>query len=192
MNTLLPVGKKAISLVTTRNLPVYFLKDEINIILQHLSERKDKLGYVAMSCMWQTGCRVSECIALKVNDIDFRNSQLKIRTLKKKSGYLERIVPLKPQLLGELAIWIQENGLKSDDRLFPVSRVRIFQIVKDAVLRCGFDVRRAHPHTLRHSFAVHCVLNNVPILVVKEWLGHSSITTTLVYLKVIARDTRQF
>lgn len=188
----LPAGGKPLALATARELPLYFLRDEVRTILDNLAGAGREMDYLVVSFLWQTGVRVSECISVRVEDIDFRLRQVRIRTLKKKRGLIHRVIPLKPDFLGELAVWINRNGLRPPDRLFPVSRVRVFQIVRNAVLQAGFDRRRAHPHVFRHSFAVHCILSGVPVLVVKEWLGHSNITTTLVYLKVLARDTRQF
>ncbi|MHA2203816.1 MAG: tyrosine-type recombinase/integrase, partial [Candidatus Hodarchaeales archaeon] len=54
------------------------------------------------------------------------------------------------------------------------------------------DDERGHPHTLRHSFAVNCILHGVPITVLKEWLGHRDITKTLIYTQILAHDSRAF
>lgn len=53
---------------------------------------------------------------------------------------------------------------------------------------------RAHPDTLRHSFAVPCVLARVPVLVLvlNEGLGHSTLEATLVYPKVMCADSRLY
>ncbi|HHT9118384.1 MAG TPA: tyrosine-type recombinase/integrase, partial [Candidatus Hypogeohydataceae bacterium YC38] len=62
----------------------------------------------------------------------------------------------------------------------------------EACSKAGIDRDRSHPHTFRHSFAVHCVLSGVPLPVLKKWLGHSSISRTMIYCQVLARDTREF
>jgi integrase/recombinase XerC len=56
----------------------------------------------------------------------------------------------------------------------------------------GLDDGRAHPHTFRHSYAVHLLKNNVPITVVQKLLGHSSIENTAIYLAVVQSDIREF
>ena len=83
-----------------------------------------------------------------------------------------------------------ENG-----RLFPIGRVRAFEIIRDAALAAGVTApgaRGIHPHVFRHSFAVHCLNQGVPINIVKELLGHASILTTMVYLRVVPADLRAF
>lgn len=84
------------------------------------------------------------------------------------------------------------NELKRDDSILDITRQRAFQIVKETVLKVGYDEERAHPHTFRHSFAVFAVLSGVPILVIKNWLGHSNIQNTLIYMQVLGNDTRRF
>ncbi len=55
-------------------------------------------------------------------------------------------------------------------------------------MAAGLDKERGHPHVFRHRFAVHAVLAGVPMLVVKEWFGHTNIKSTLVYLKVLGES----
>ncbi|MCL5062664.1 MAG: tyrosine-type recombinase/integrase [Nitrospiraceae bacterium] len=67
---------------------------------------------------------------------------------------------------------------------------RAVQIIKKEVVpKARFDEERAHPHTFWHSFAV---LSGMPILVIKNWLGHSNIQNTLIYMQVLGNDTRGF
>lgn len=103
-----------------------------------------------------------------------------------------RVVPINGYLIGDLGSYIAQEGLRGTDKLFSITRQRGFQIVKDVCYKAGIDRDRAHPHTFRHSFAVHCVLNGVPLPVLKKWLGYSSISRTMIYCQVLARDTRGF
>lgn len=77
----------------------------------------------------------------------------------------------------------------ADAQLFPITRQRVHQIVRGAAIRAEL---RAHPHTLRHSFAIACVLARVPVLVLAEWLGHASLEATLVYTRVFCADSRRY
>ncbi len=171
-----------------RELPKYFTAEEVHHILAATENERDKL---MLNLMWQTGLRVSELLALTPSHIDFRGYTLKVPTLKRKGTPL-RVVPLQPSLLGELARYIATQKTDDKGRLFPLTRFRVFQIVKGACQKAGINDDRAHPHTFRHSFAVHCVLHGVPVLVLNEWLGHSNIENTLIYTKVLAADSRQF
>ncbi len=166
------------------------MREEVHQILE--KAQKNPFDHLLISFLWQTGCRVSEALMVRLRDVDFRLRQVTLRTLKRARGYRERVLPLKGDLLGQIATRAIERGLSPEDRIFPITRQRAHQIVQKHVLAAGFDRERAHPHVFRHSFAVHCVLNGVPILVLKEWLGHSDINSTLVYLKVLGSDTRRF
>jgi integrase len=140
--------------------------------------------------MWETGVRVSELLALTPDSIDFAAEALRVATLKRRAHV--RAVPLRPALLGELARHIAGRGIGADVRLFAITRQRVFQIVRGAARGAELPLDRAHPHTLRHSFAIACVLARVPVLVLAEWLGHASLEATLVYTKVLCADSRRY
>ena len=101
-------------------------------------------------------------------------------------------MPLRPALLGELARHIAGGGVADGARLFGITRQRVFQIVRAAARAAELPLDRAHPHTLRHSFAIACVLARVPVLVLAEWLGHASVEATLVYTKILCADSRRY
>ncbi len=168
-------------------LPAYFTKEEIDRILSQV-EGRDRLF---LSLLWQTGLRVSEALSLTCQDVDFYGKVLQVKSLKKQRSEV-RTVPVNGHLVGPLGAYIAQEGLRGKDRLFPITRQRAFQIVNEACHRAGIDRDRAHPHTFRHSFAVHCVLSGVPLPVLKKWPGHSSISKTMIYCQVLAKDTRAF
>lgn len=170
-----------------KDLPPYFIPEEIHRILDLCTKRRDHL---LLNFLWQTGARISEVIQVSVLDVDFYAGNLKILTLKRKKPYY-RYVPMN-HLKGDLADYILEEGLSRTDLIFPITRQRAFGIVQKTVIEAGYDKERAHPHTFRHSFAVNCVLQGVPLIVIQKWLGHASIQSTMVYLKVRAEDTKQF
>jgi integrase len=182
-------NKRDVAVVFTKDLPRYFNKQEIEAILDAVKNEPKK--YLLISLLWQTGARVSEILNIKVKDIDFHNRSLRITTLKQKTR-LQRVIPIQGSLLGLLGAYIASNELKREDFIIDITRQRAFQIIREAVLKAGFDSERAHPHTFRHSFAVFAVLSGVPILVIKNWLGHSNIQNTLIYMQVLGNDTRKF
>ena len=81
-------------------------------------------------------------------------------------------------------------GTVGQGRLIEVSRVTVWRWVQQAVLRAteGVQLPRGRkcwdPHTLRHSFARHTLLNGIPLSYLSQWLGHGRIQTILVYLKL--------
>ena len=188
---MLPIlrSKKDLTIAFNQQLPKYFHKHEIDAILDTV-KHKDKYALL-INLLWQTGARVSEILNLKVENIDFHGRTLRIITLKQKN-HPQRVLPVQGALLGQLGAYIALKQLQKKDHILNLTRQRAHQIITDAVLKAGFDKERAHPHTFRHSFAVFSVLSGVPILVVKNWLGHSNIQSTLVYMQVLGSDTRSF
>lgn len=190
MDTLPVKLKRDLSIAFSKSLPKYFSKAEVQDILNTTTNPRDHL---LINLLWQVGCRISELLSVTVEDIDFYAKTVKISTLKQKvkgKGQPWRIIPLKGEILGELGGYISEEGLRREDKLFKLTRQRCHQIVVFLCRRAGIDKKRSHPHTFRHSFAIHCVLSGVPVLVLKSWLGHRDITDTLIYTQILAQDTR--
>ncbi|MCC6025505.1 MAG: tyrosine-type recombinase/integrase [Caldimicrobium sp.] len=189
----LPItSKKHFAITFAKELPPYFTKPEVDQILTNLWQKQKLRDYLLVLLLWQTGARISELLSVKVSDIDFFNATIKLQTLKRKVR-TERVLPLKPQTLGILALYINQFGLQRDDRIFKISRQQAFRIVKKAVLEVfPGDTKRAHPHVFRHSFAIYALSSGIPITVVRSWLGHRNIISTLIYTQALAQDTRRF
>jgi len=184
--------KRDLAITFSKELPKYFTKREVAEILDCADNPRDHL---LINLLWQTGARVSELLDVRINNIDFYAKIIKISTLKQKpkNGSLPfRIIPIKGDIIGEIGAYIGQRGLRKEDKLFRITRQRAYQIVVKACGKARIDRERSHPHTFRHSFAIHCVLNGVPVLVLKTWLGHKDVMDTLIYTQVLAQDTRQF
>lgn len=183
----LAVVPRSISTVARAELPKYLTRDQVVVLLDVCDRPRDRL---LLRVLWETGVRVSELTSLTPDSIDFTSEAVHVVTLKRR-GHL-RAVPIRPALLGELARHIAGAKIPSGERLFPVTRQRVHQIVRRAARRAELPQDRAHPHTLRHSFAIACVLARVPVLVLAEWLGHRTLESTLVYTKVLCADSRRY
>ena len=180
-------GPRSLSALAAAELPKYLTKGEVDRLIEACRTPRDRL---MLRVMWQTGVRVSELLSLTPMSIDWNGQVLRVVTLKRR-GHV-RTVPLRPQLLGELARHIAGEGIGFDRRLFAITRQRVHQIVTGAARRGGLPADRAHPHTLRHSFAIACVLARVPVLALGEWLGHATLSATLVYTKILCADSRRY
>jgi len=157
----------------------YLSRDEVRDVLATIDAPKEKLLFLFM---WMTGCRVTEVVSVLKRDLDYQNSEVKIRWLKNRK-YLYRTMPLHPQLKQMLELTM--HGKKMDERLFPYSRQRVWQIVKKHFPSW------VHPHTLRHSFAVNYLRQaDSPndLVILRKLMGHSSILTTMGYLDIVPRD----
>jgi len=85
-----------------------------------------------------------------------------------------------------LAEWPNMRGLA-----FGLARQNFFTKLKTIGSQTGISKDKLHPHVLRHSRAMEMVSANVPLNVIQQVLGHSSILNTAVYLQISGRDAEQ-
>ena len=143
-----------------------------------------------ITMLYISGLRVSELVNLTFNDININEGY--IRCLGK--GDKERVIILGDVLKATLHTYINEirpdilNNIESN-YLFvnelgkPLTRQTIYNIVSQAAKDANIKLN-VTPHTIRHCFATHMLENGADIRSVQELLGHSSITTTQVYLNI--------
>jgi len=176
-----------------RELPKYFSRDEVHRIIDSCT---NPLHRLMIRFLWMTGSRVSEMLEFKPSDINDYAGVLRILTLKQRKkgkGVLRhRIVPVEKLLLNELDDHIKLKGIQGDQRIFNVTRQAVHKMIVSICSKAGIDRPRAHPHTFRHSFAINCILQRVPLQVLKKWLGHSDIKNVMIYSQILAEDTRDF
>jgi integrase/recombinase XerD len=138
----------------------------------------------------ETGCRLSEALALTSDGVDFHSGSIRYETLKKRRQGVFRDVPASPALLSMLDLVHDLRDRKAHDRLWPWSRgtgwTRIIEIMKVA----NIAGPQASPKGLRHGFAVYCLEKNIPLTLIQKWLGHASIQTTAIYLNAVGEEER--
>ncbi|AAB98346.1 integrase/recombinase [Methanocaldococcus jannaschii DSM 2661] len=165
----------------------------LNMILKKIIESGSRTRIrdaLIIRLLWDTGCRVSEVLNLKYKDCDLDNGIFKIRNTK---THEERTVVCSSDTLELLRNYVQFNVRQgSDDYLFQNSqggRVRkewISEVFRKAVNELKEEGkipknRRIVIHSIRHGRAVDLLNKGVPIDIVKEYLGHKSMNTTLIY-----------
>lgn len=141
--------------------------------------------------LYATGLRRAELAAIRLSDIDAKTGML--RTIGK--GKKERQVPIGESIVPELRDYLELRAAqltrhnKATDALFlnrdasPISLRTINRLVHALGLRAGFSLT---PHMLRHSFASHLLDNGADLRVIKELLGHASLSTTQQYTHLTA------
>ena len=193
--TLLPSPKNR------RKLPDVLSFEEIEQVIAQIDLSKAEGGRnkAILETMYSSGLRVTEAINLKISclylDVGF------IRVIGK--GDKERLVPIGSDAIKFIKLYkdtirVHQTPAKdSEDVLFlnnrgkALSRVMIFYIIKDLIMKAGIT-KSISPHSFRHSFATHLVEGGADLRAVQEMLGHESITTTEIYTHLnreFLRDT---
>jgi integrase/recombinase XerD len=159
-----------------------------------------------LEILYSSGARVSEVVAINVNDVAVVSAggeEIRIVKLRGKGGK-ERVVPLgsfsvkaiddylvrvRP-LLASKGSTGKSEALFLNQRGSRMSRQSTWQIVVDAAKHIGLR-EGISPHVLRHSFATHLLDGGADIRVVQELLGHSSVTTTQIYTLITIDKIRE-
>ena len=157
-------------------------------VLNSIDSKRDKLIFQILYC---TGLRRFEVIKIKLEDINFHQSY--IRVLGK--GSKERIVPVNTSALDSIASYIKEYGITS--WLFPssknknqcISTRRLNEIVQYWTQRAG--IQGISPHRLRAHFCTLLYTKGADIKAIQEFAGHSSIDTTNIYTKIDLNRSKQ-
>lgn len=176
----------------SKYIPVVLSLDEVESIISAV-DLSDPLGHrnkAILETLYSCGLRVSELVELKVSDLFFDESFIRVTG----KGDKQRLVPV-----GEPAKEAILHYLKQTSRLFAkedtlflnrrgkkLSRVMVFNIVKNHAAKAGIT-KTISPHTFRHSFASHMVENGADLRAVQQMLGHESILTTEIYTHIDAK-----
>ena len=149
----------------------------------------------ALTLAW-TGARVSEVLALTPRAFQIERSLIAIETLKRRR-WCVREVPVPPELMHALAQHFtlaeaQRDQNRSGARLWPMSRVTAWRIVKTVMRAAGVTGPSACPKGLRHAFGVGALQAGVPITLVQRWLGHARLSTTAIYVDASGPEEAAF
>lgn len=172
-----------------RKLPSVLTKEEVDILLSQPKgdDFKGVRDKAMLELLYATGIRVSEIVALNLDDVDLELGQLIIE-----DDRLDvRVIPIGNMAIKYLKKYIyeyREKFLKNEDEeaLFlnyngnRLSRQGFWKIIKAYSKQSKIE-KKITPQTLRHSFAVHLLENGADIKTVQEVLGHSDISATQIY-----------
>ena len=167
-----------------QNLPTVLLQEDICNIINATDNLKHRL---ILMTTYSAGLRASELIALKPGNIDSKRMLIKVRG----KGGKDRYTLLAKKLLPELRYYYK--NLRPQTYLFPSSfKHKKHQPLSYGSVRCIYEKARkkagvkngAGIHTLRHSFATHLLEAGYDIRKIQVLMGHSRLSTTMIYLHV--------
>jgi integrase/recombinase XerD len=141
---------------------------------------------VLLELLYGSGLRASELVSLPLAAVP---RDAPFLTIIGKGGQ-QRMVPVSGRARQALSRWLAVRP-RDGKFLFPsrgkhLTRVRLFQLLKDLAVRAGLDPAKLSPHVLRHAFATHLLEGGADLRVLQTLLGHADITTTQIYTHVDA------
>ena len=167
-------------------LPIILTKREVRKIL---SEVKIPDYKVCLELMYACGLRIGEAVKIAPADID---GDRKILHVKNGKGRKDRAVPIPDNIYEKLRqYWLTHKNRyllfptrnSSDRKSCEISiKRRVLQVAFKKALQESGVIRKATPHTLRHSYATHLLEAGVNIRVIQKLLGHRSLRATIVYI----------
>lgn len=175
------VSKDIESLKREQKERTYLMEDELQ---QLLSEMSHRLIQLAARTMALSGLRVSECVNLKLEEVDLKNDLIYVIEGK---GNKDRTVPiaqsLKPHLVDYLENWrpvMASNRFFATQKTGELSPQYINRVLHETTEKLGWK-KKVTCHILRHSFASNLVSKDVNIVKISKLLGHADLKTTSIY-----------
>jgi integrase/recombinase XerD len=143
-----------------------------------------------LETLYATGLRVSELIALTLDDVNLDGGYLRASG----KGRKQRLVPMGEVATAQLREYRDqhrrhfvkqpsERALFLSNRGKPMTRQAFWKLLRRYAAAAGID-RHLSPHTLRHSFATHLLEGGADLRAVQAMLGHVDISTTQIYTHV--------
>jgi len=178
-------------------------RTEIQALLQQIDRSRPEgdRDFVLLSLLFNTGARVSEAVGLQACDLRLSRPA---SVLLRGKGRKERICPLWPETARSLRDLLEKNQIAPHEprsvflnhRGQMLTRFGVRLILQKHVRRAmaqipSLEGKRIHPHSLRHSTAIHLLRARVDLATIGNWLGHVSINTTTKYLALDLETKRE-
>ena len=161
----------------TKNSKVHYLtkdmeKELLDFLLQNSYE-----AYDIVICLIDLGCRVNELLNLEKRFIDFDNNQINFNERKNDKAVA---VPMTDRVKATIESYYFDS--KDFDKVFSLNYSELNAIWQKARKDLGYADKKFYTiHLCRHTCASRLVQRGVPILLVKDWLGHEDIENTMIY-----------
>lgn len=177
------LGKKLFYKIKRSKVPKHkydiLRKEDILNIISNIKNEKHRLLIILL---YSSGLRVSECLRIKVEDINFYN---KLIHIKKGKGMKDRFVITSDFFIRRLSKYLDKINKKSgyifeNKNQMPLTTRSAQEILKKAKKISGIK-QKVYPHLLRACFATHLIEKGTSIQKVQKIMGHSHYKTTLNY-----------
>lgn len=190
--------------------PLYLNAEERQRFLDNVRKDTDRNAVIFCTLLHYTGARPTELRELTVDRVNADTAEIHLRTIKKRKkdgkGNIKqaqyRTIPIPEKIMDSVVIAFnirskQKKGSKAllwpskDNLKKPVNAATVYRWVKRNMEASDVTGKKATSKGLRHGFAVHLVTKGVPLVTVKDLMGHTSIQTTEIYLQVMGGEKRK-
>ena len=199
------VEKGTIKTNPARNIPVPEVEKSIPEILTE-QEAVQLLEWPSEDCnsdielrdkamlelLYATGIRVSELVGMNIDDVNLEQHSVQCGKQKRSIPIYHRaflalnqyILTVRPRIAqkNEIALFVNKDG----ERL---SRQGFWKIIKKRAKDAGIP-KKVSPHTIRHSFGAHLLENGADLQSIQKLMGHSDISSTIIYKNYIRKEIR--
>lgn len=177
-----------------QRLPRFLYENEMESIFNSvdLNESLGKRDLALLELLYSTGIRVSECTAIKMDELNFSLGVVLVHGKGKKDRY----VPFGEYAKRALEHYINETRVELMSKYKQTHQIlfvngqgkpltdRGIRYILDKMIQKASATSSLHPHMLRHTFATHMLNNGADLRSVQELLGHSNISSTQIYTHV--------
>jgi len=162
----------------TKNTKVHYLtKDMEKELLWYLTNIEQRKARDIVVFLIDLGCRVNELLGLEKRFVDYENNQINFNERKNDKAVA---VPMTDRVQEVLEPYYK--SCNDTDKLFNVDYSWLNAIWQRARKDLGYADKKFYTiHLCRHTCASRLVQRGVPILLVKDWLGHEDIENTMIY-----------
>lgn len=180
------VSKKVKKIKTPERLKKAFTEDEMEII-REAGMRKGTRTSAIIEFLYSTGARVSECVGVNIEDIDFENKETYVIG----KGNKMRQVYLSSRCVAALKRYLADRGLQNGP-LFTGMQGRLTESAIESELRkIGNEIGiHVYPHRFRRTSATIALRRGMPLEMVGKLLGHQSTNTTTLYARSAEEDLK--
>lgn len=174
----------------------YLEAEEVRVLLDapDITRPDGRRDHALLLTMFNTGARVQELLDLRPCDLQLVRP---LQVVLHGKGRKERVCPLWPQTADAIRNLIEEHRITQDsvEVLFrnrlghPLTRFGVRYLLRKYAQQSvaaapSLAKKRVHPHTMRHTTAVHLLQAGVDMVTISHWLGHASVETTNRYAAV--------
>ncbi|MEO6834813.1 MAG: tyrosine-type recombinase/integrase [Candidatus Tumulicola sp.] len=161
------------------------VRDLLKTSLAGRSEAQRRRDLAIMELLYASGLRRAEVTTIDLKDLDLKGREIRIHG----KGSKERVVVFNQSASDAIEAYLRVRPHSRDEALFlgrggkRLTPMHVWRIFRNIYKVSGIE-QHASPHTLRHSFATHLAENDVDLETIREFLGHESLATTGIYLRM--------